>query len=117
VYLFRIGRVTRQVDDLRFVEPSQLLHDSDPGVKPGDIATRQNLPRALDAASEAITHTGGNVRIEEMRRLEVRNQHLVDHVCISRILGGICDLDQILELFRCYILDLVARRGNRRRWY
>src|ERR1700686_949257 len=99
--------MTWQVDDLRFVEPSQLLHDSDPGVEPGDIATRQNLPRTLDAACEAIAHTGRNDGIEEMRGIEVGNQPLVDHVRVSRILRGICDLDQILELFRRYVLDLV----------
>src|SRR5216683_1741996 len=70
--------MTWQVDDFRFVEPSQLLHDSEPGIEPGDITTRQNLPRPLDAASEAIAHPGRNDRIEEIRRIEVGNQDIAD---------------------------------------
>src|SRR5262249_59577547 len=105
----RLARVTWQLDDFWFAEPSQLLHRSGRRIEPADIAARQNLPRALDAPGEAVTYSGRNDRIEEMRRVKGGNQDFVNHVRIGWIFGWGRDLDQASEVAGGHTLDSARR--------
>src|SRR5262249_34224122 len=111
----RLARVTWQLDDFWFAEPSQLLHRPGRRIEPADITARQNLPRALDASGEAVTYSGRNDWIEEMRRVKVGNQNLVAHVRIGGILRRVRDLPQVLNLLDCDILHFPACRGDSQR--
>src|SRR5262245_34456239 len=84
-----LSRGTRPLEAFWCAEPSQLMHRPGSRIEPADIAARQNLPRSLDAPGKDVTYSWRNDRIEEMRRVKVGNQDLVDHVRIGWIFGWV----------------------------
>src|SRR5262249_14427297 len=70
------------------------------GIVPADVAVTQYLPRRLDRASKGVADAADGERIEEVRRVEVRDQDAVDLVAELAGLGGIAYFDQVADAAR-----------------